>query len=296
MRACSRSSHNSVAASTRRGPKRLIRSPLMLKRLPRCTASNCGQRFHASSVSIGRLPCVAPMLAVRIRSDDGFGRNGRHQQGLARKHIAAAAQRQHVREDVLAVERHQRLFPYLVEHRNRRPARVALAQCIGALAELLGRVVRAGTGVEQRTECLDRARNIAHAMRLGEEQRNAQRTQPVDLLLRVTVTPDHHQIGLEGGNALQIERAVIAHVRNVARGWRVVAVSHGADDACAAAGREQQLGRMRRETDDALRGALQRNGGTAIVCDGNGGKCRCGSDRERNGGEAARTQATGETR
>ena len=50
------------------------------------------------------------------------------------------------------------------------------------------------------------------------------------------------------------------------------------------------------EADDALSGALQRNRGTAIVCDGNGGKGRCGSDRERNGGEAARKHATGETR
>ena len=226
-----------------------------------------------------------------IGRDDGLRRYRRHQKRLARKDIAATAQRQHVGEDVLAVERHQRLLPHLIEHLHRWLACIAVAQRIDLLAELLCGIVSAGARVEQRAECFDGARNVAHVVRFGEEQRNAQCTQAVDLLLRITVAPDHHQIGFERSDALQIERTVVAHVRNVACGRRIVAVGHRADDARAAARCKQQLSRMRCQADDALCRVLQGDRGAGVIGDGNGGKRRCSSNGQCS--KAKHTQTTG---
>ena len=52
---------------------------------------------------------------------------------------------------------------------------------------------------------------------------------------------------------------------------RVVAVRHRADDARAAARREQQFGDVRREADDALGRLRERDGGAAVVGDGDRG-------------------------
>lgn len=50
------------------------------------------------------------------------------------------------------------------------------------------------------------------------------------------------------------------------------------------------------EVDDVLSGVLQCNCGIVIVCDGNGGKCWCGSDCECNGGEVVCKYVMGEMR
>ena len=102
-------------------------------------------------------------------------------------------------------------------------------------------------------------------LRFAEEQRDVQRTQRVDLPFGVAVPPDDDQVRLQHGDPLEVERLVVADARHGLRGGRIVAVRDGADQLRAAASRVDQLGRMRRETDHALRRRRQRDGIAGIV-------------------------------
>lgn len=218
------------------------------------------------------------------RGHDDFGvgsehrlvRHGRHQRREPREHVAAAAQRDHLAEQTRPVQRHERAIPDLIEHRHGRPRRVARAQLRDRVAIVRGRRLRARLRAEQLAEARERGRDVVERARFAEEQRNAERAQSVGLALRVAMAPDHDQIGLQRGDAFEVERAVVADARHALGCGRVVAVVHGAHQFGAAAGRIDEFGRMRREADHALRGRGERDGRAAVVDDGDacaGGGC-----------------------
>lgn len=101
-------------------------------------------------------------------------------------------------------------------------------------------------------------------------------TQRIGLPFRVAMPPDDDQIGLQCGDALEIERLVVADARYGARGGGIVAVRDGADEPGAAAGGEDQLGRMRREADHPLRRRGERNGVAVVIACAEGGMRRKG--------------------
>jgi hypothetical protein len=113
------------------------------------------------------------------------------------------------------------------------------------------------------------------------EQRHPELAHHLDLALRAAVAPDHDEVGLQRHDAFQVDLAVGADLRDLLGVFREVAIGHDPDHMAAAAGREQQLGNVRRQRDHALGRLLQGDGVAVVVLHGDG----CVGLDDRQGGE-----------
>ncbi|KGD46025.1 hypothetical protein DO72_5763 [Burkholderia pseudomallei] len=226
---------------------------------------------------------------LRIRREHRFVGDGRRDRLQPREHVAPAAQRDHVAHDVIAVQRDERFVPRLEEHRDGRLVRVARAQLRDSPPVRVGRGRRDLVRAQQQAELVERCGDIVEMPWLAEVKRNAERAQPLGLVLGVAVAPDDDQIGLERRDPFEIERLVRADARNRLRGGRVVAVRHRADELRAAARRIDQLGHVRREAHDAPCGRGERDRVPGVVGDGDvrmrGGERMRACARAEEGGE-----------
>ena len=93
-------------------------------------------------------------------------------------------------------------------------------------------------------------------------------------LRRRRVRPRDDQVRLQHRDALEVERVDVADDRQRFDGGRIVGALDDADDRRARAGREQELGRVRREAHDASRGRWQRHRLAGVVDDANLGTRR----------------------
>ena len=95
---------------------------------------------------------------------------------------------------------------------------------------------------------------MLQALRLERDDGQLQRADALDRRRGRARFPDQHDVGPQRQQALQIDAECVADARDGARRVGMIAVFDGRDDAIARAGGERELGEMRSETDDALRG------------------------------------------
>ena len=166
---------------------------------------------------------------------------------------------------MLAVDRHQRLAPQLEEHAHRLALRVHGAQRGPVALHFPRDKVRGGAGAHQRAERAQRARNAFDITDLALEHRQAESAQLRLLPIVEPAAPHQHQVGLQLGDGLEIQREGVAHHRQPRCGLGIVAVAHHAHHGGATAGGEGELRQMRRQADHALRRAGQGDRLTGIV-------------------------------
>jgi hypothetical protein len=87
-------------------------------------------------------------------------------------------------------------------------------------------------------------------MRVGYEDRYAQRAQALDLCRR-KIRPHDSKIGLECDDALEVEARGRSYARHPCRLRRPIRRTENADDALPRAGGKKELGGMWREAHDA---------------------------------------------
>jgi len=90
-------------------------------------------------------------------------------------------------------------------------------------------------------------------MLLDVQHRQSEPRQQRTLVRRLAIAPHEHEVGPRGEQALRVEAIDVADARHALRRRRVVAHVDRADEALARAGREHELGQVRRQRDDALR-------------------------------------------
>ncbi len=233
------------------------------------------------------LPVVQPFGArlahaagdddVRIGGDDALDGDRRRQDRQGGENVLAAAEADGVADDLLAVDGHQRLLPYLVEDPQLRPRRIAGGKLRVACAEGGGGGIGDGFGAGQTTVGLQGGGDILDTVRLRQVDRQPQRAQLGDGGGQVAALPADDEVGLERRHGFEIDLRIAADARQRLGGGGPVAVFDGADDALARAGGEQHLGHVRRQADDALRRTLQAQLGAAVVAQHHVGprrKCR----------------------
>jgi hypothetical protein len=86
--------------------------------------------------------------------------------------------------------------------------------------------------------------------------------------------PSLRTISIWRHDAFQVQLPTRAHLRDLLRSLREVAVFHDPDDMARAARREQQFSDVRRQRDDALRRLLQGDGIAVAVLDADRGGSR----------------------
>ena len=167
----------------------------------------------------------------------------------------------------MAVDRHQRLGPDLVEHPHRRPAAIALAQGGEPRLEVPRRRVGDGLGAREPADEAQDAGDVLRPSRFGGEHLHAARLEPVEIGRAVAARPHEREIGLERRDLFEVDLAVIGDDRQARRFRREVAVGGDADHLGAGPRGEGDLGEMRRERHDARRRARKHDLAPAIVGD-----------------------------
>jgi hypothetical protein len=166
-----------------------------------------------------------------------------------------------------AAYRHQRLIPYLVEHRHPRLRLVERAQRTEAFAETR----RCGT------RCLPRAgqvaqpfqipRHILDALGLGQHHRQAKRLQLLQMRGAVAAFPGDDQVRPQCRDGFEIDFLVTTDARYAPGSFGIIAEVHRADDPLACADGEKVLGDVWRQADDAPRRLGQTHCLAGIVLD-----------------------------
>jgi hypothetical protein len=125
--------------------------------------------------------------------------------------LHAAAQADHVADDLAPADRHQRLLPGLVEDIDRRPAGKALLQVGMARAQACVAASRPAASLPPSMPKCSRLRAMSSMRpRLRQVERQAQRTQAFDMAGDVAALPADHQVGLERGDGFEVELGVAA--------------------------------------------------------------------------------------
>ena len=229
------------------------------------------------------LPVVEPgrRRAPRGAGDDHVGSRGQHRldaddrcgQRQRREHVLAAAGPHGLRHEVASAQRVQRRVPDLVEHPHRRTGTAPCDQVLPALAQRARGRDRDVARSRQRPEPFELVGDRRRRRRVGHEQGDAARRER-GRLRRRRVGPADDEVGLQRDDALEVERARVADGGQRARRGGEIGGRDDTDDVVARTGREQQLGRVGREADDAARGGGQRHRVAGAVADGDRSPCR----------------------
>jgi hypothetical protein len=236
--------------------------------------------IHAAVILFGRRE---DRLGILLQH--GFDADDRRRHGEVGEYVLGAAQAQRVADDLAAIQGVQGLVPDLVKGAHDRTVGVALAQ-VGQLApQIVGGAARYVVGAHQLAQLGDAVRNVLELLRLAVEHRNAELAHHLDLAFGLAVAPHDDQVGFQGDDALQVDLAVRADLRNLLRVFRKVAVRHDADHVAAAARGEQQLRDVRRQRNHTLRRLLQGDAVAVVVLDGDGGRGDGGQGGRQRGHE-----------
>jgi hypothetical protein len=104
------------------------------------------------------------------------------------------------------------------------------------------------------------------------------------------VQPNYDQVGFERNDSLQIELRTISDVRNALRCRWIIGVSDCTDHALAGTGSKQQLGDMRRKTDDPPRRLRERYASAAVISETNLSGLYGAAKRQRGGERKSESQ------
>ena len=188
----------------------------------------------------------------RTAGDDRFGifrqhalhRHRRRQAGDSGKNIPAAAQPEYIADQMLAIDRNQRLMPDLVEHPHWPSAGVTSLQFGHAGAKICRRWGGSLFRSCQFADGFEQARDIIETAGFGEEDRDPQALQRGNISSAVTAVPADDQVGLQGEKTLGIGLAAIADMRDVFGGGGLIAEGGNADQLVPSTGSEDQFGDM----------------------------------------------------
>ena len=142
----------------------------------KAVARNHGQRVPFFPRGHVRCPVVAVAGDddIRVGLDHRFNADSRRDNRQVGEHVAGAAQLQRAADEVVAVDRHQRVAPDLVKHRLRGFCAEAGAHPRQLLAQARRRRVHAGARAGQQRQLLDIFDDVVKIPRLGIIDREAQ--------------------------------------------------------------------------------------------------------------------------
>lgn len=185
---------------------------------------------------------------------------------------------------MIAIDGHQRLVPDLIEYCHRPATCVGRAQLGFPSTKCAGGRYCDQFSTGKLAKLFNRSRNVIKPTQLVIKYRDPELQKPLDLALRVSVQPNYDQVGFERNNSLQIELRTISDARNALRRRWIIGVSDCTNHALAGTGSKQQLGDMRRKTDDPPRRLRERYASAAIIVETDLSGM-CGTGKRHRGGE-----------
>ncbi len=140
-----------------------------------------------------------------VSFNDGFHGHDRRFGFEVGEQRFAATQADDVGYQMLAVQGCERLAPYLIEQRHRHAVGVTRAQGVYPAAERHCRCMCLEAGAGEGAQSFDGARDVVESGGFVIERRDAQRKQPVELLLRIAAQPDDDEVRLECDDAFEVK-------------------------------------------------------------------------------------------